>query len=100
MLDIPRRLHQRGDCNRAKFVTLEKKDVCETAWYKIMGISRSTYMSYKQENKRGCKILPHRNKGSQKKRAPTIQAESNIQFLIEQCVDVMPHQMKGIGDGR
>jgi hypothetical protein len=27
-------------------------------------------------------------------------AESNIQSLIEQCVDVMPHQMKGIGDGR
>ncbi len=65
-LDIPKRLHQRGDYNHAKFVTLQKTDVCETTWYKIMGISRSIYMSYKQENKRGCRILPHRNKGSQR----------------------------------
>jgi hypothetical protein len=67
MLDIPRRLHQSlGDCNRAKFMMLQEKDVCETAWYKIMGIFKSTYMSYKQERKRGCRILSHRNKGSQK----------------------------------
>jgi hypothetical protein len=50
-LDIPRRLHRRGDCNRAKFVMLQEKDVSKTTWYKIMGISRSTYMSYKQERK-------------------------------------------------
>ncbi len=47
MLDIPRRLHQRRDCNCAKFVPLQERDVCETNWYKIMGISRSTYMNYK-----------------------------------------------------
>jgi hypothetical protein len=47
MLDIPRRLHRRGDCNRAKFVTFQERDVYETAWYKIMGIFKSTYMSYK-----------------------------------------------------
>jgi hypothetical protein len=51
-LDIPRRLHQRGDCNHAKFVTLQEKDVCETAWYKIMRDFSSTYMNYKQESKR------------------------------------------------
>ncbi len=79
---------------------LQERDVCETTWYKIMGISRSIYMSYKQESKKGCRVLPHQNKGSQKYRALTIQAESNIKSLIEQCVDVMPHQMKGIGNGR
>jgi len=46
MLDIPRSLHRR-DCNYAKFVTFQEKDVCETTWYKIMGISRLTYMNYK-----------------------------------------------------
>jgi hypothetical protein len=40
MLDIPRRLHRRGDYNHAKFMMLQKSDVCEIAWYKIMGISR------------------------------------------------------------
>jgi hypothetical protein len=30
--------------------------------------------------------------------SPTIQTQSNIQSLIEQCVNVMPHQMKGIKD--
>jgi hypothetical protein len=46
-LDITRRLHRRGDCKCAKFVTLQERDVCETTWYKIMGISRSSYMNYK-----------------------------------------------------
>lgn len=66
VLDIPRRPHQRRNYNYAKFVMLRKKDVCKTAWYKIMGIARLTYMSYKHENKRGCKIQPHQNKGTQK----------------------------------
>jgi hypothetical protein len=57
-------------------------------------------MSYKQERKKRCRILPHQNKGTQKQQTPTIQVESNIQFLIEQCVNVMPHQMKGIRDER
>jgi hypothetical protein len=66
MLDIPRRLHKKKNYNYAKFVTFQERDVCETAWYKIMGILKSTYMNYKQENKRGCRILSHQNKGSQK----------------------------------
>jgi hypothetical protein len=49
MLDFPRNLHQRRDYNHAKFVTFLERDVCEIAWYKIMGIFRSTYMSYKHE---------------------------------------------------
>jgi predicted transcriptional regulator len=59
MLNILKRLHRRGDCNHAKYVMLQEKDVCEITWYKIMWISRSTYMNYKQESKIGCKILAH-----------------------------------------
>jgi len=63
-LDIPRRLHPRRNYNRVKFVMLQEKDVYKIAWYKIMGISKSTYMNYKQESKRRCRILPHQKKGS------------------------------------
>jgi hypothetical protein len=34
-----------------------------------------------------------------KQRLATCQAESNVQMLIDQCFDIMPHQMKGIGNG-
>jgi len=47
MLDIPRRLHKKGACNCVKLLTLQKKDVCKNAWYKIMGISRFIDMRYK-----------------------------------------------------
>jgi hypothetical protein len=33
---------EKGDCSCAKFVMLQKRDVCENTWYKIMGISWST----------------------------------------------------------
>jgi hypothetical protein len=63
-----------------KFMMLQKKDVCKTPWYKfkIMGILKSIYMNYKLESKRGCRIQPHQNKGSQKHQAPMIQAKSKI----------------------
>ncbi len=51
---------------------LQERNVCKIDWYKIMGISMSTYMNYKQENKRWRRILPHQNKGSQKQRALAI----------------------------
>jgi hypothetical protein len=35
---------------------LQETDVCEIVWYKIMGISRSSYMSYKQETKEGARF--------------------------------------------
>jgi hypothetical protein len=55
-LDISRRLHGRRGASCTKFVTIQKIYIYEIAWYKIMGISRSTYMSYKHESKRRCKI--------------------------------------------
>jgi hypothetical protein len=65
-----------------------------------MGILKSTYISYKQENKKGVGLYHIKIRGVKSKRTPMIQVESNIQFLIEQCVDVMLHQMKDIGNGR
>jgi hypothetical protein len=35
-----------------------------------------------------------------KPRIATRQVESNIQSLINQCTNVMPHQMKGFENGR
>jgi hypothetical protein len=32
-LNIPRRLHMRGDGGWQKFITIQGVDVCETAWY-------------------------------------------------------------------
>jgi hypothetical protein len=34
-----------------------------------------------------------------KKQVATKQAESNVQLSINQYIDVMPHQIKGIGNG-
>ncbi len=57
-------------------------------------------MFYKSNNKRGCWFLPHDNKGTHKLQISTKQVESNVQSLIDLSIDTMPHQMKGIGNGR
>ncbi len=82
-LDISKKLHGRGGVSCTKFVTIQKNNIYEIAWYKIIGISRSTYMSYKHKNKKRCKIWPHQNKGMQKQCIPVIHVESNIQSLIK-----------------
>lgn len=38
----------------------------------------------------------HGNKGLHKSRTPMKHVESNVQSLMDLCVDTMPHQMKGI----
>jgi hypothetical protein len=43
-------------CQHFPQVMLQETDVCEIVWYKIMGISRSSYMSYKQETKEGARF--------------------------------------------
>jgi len=70
------------------------------AWYKIVGLSRLTYMLYKGFYKQDCKLLPHGNKGTHKLCITMWQAKSNRQSLIDLCVNTMSHQMKGIGSGR
>jgi hypothetical protein len=74
--------------------------MCETTWYKIVGLLRSTCMLYKFESKWGCRFLLHGNKGTYKLQNPVRQAKSNVQSLIDLCVDTMLHQIKGIENGR
>jgi hypothetical protein len=99
-MDIPRRLHVKANMKQWKFITIQEIDICEMAWYKIIGLSKSTYMLYKVNPKRECKFLPHGNKGSHKLWTPTKQAKSNVQSLINLSVNTMPHQLKGIENGR
>jgi hypothetical protein len=75
-------------------------DICKTAWYKVIGVSMSTYILYKSNSKRGCWFLRHGNKGTHKLWMLIKQSESNVQSLIDLFVDTMSHQMKGIGNGR
>jgi len=51
----------------------ESVDICEIAWYKIIGVSMSMYVLYKSNNKRGCWFLPHGNKGTHKLQISTNQ---------------------------
>jgi hypothetical protein len=65
-IDIPKRLHVRVDMKQQKFITIQEINICEMAWYKIVGLSKSTYMLYKAISKQECRFLPHGNKGSHK----------------------------------
>jgi hypothetical protein len=99
-MDIPRRLHVRTNTKQQKLMMIQEIDIYEMTWYKIIGLSRSTYMLYKVDSKQGCKFLPHGNKGLHKFKTPTKQEKSNVQLLIDLSVDIMPHQLKGIKSGR
>jgi hypothetical protein len=57
-------------------------------------------MLYKWKNQRGWKFLPHENKWTKKQWCDVRQAMLHVKALIMKCEDVMPHQMKSIGDGR
>ncbi len=99
-MDILRRLHVRAYMNQWEFIIIQEIDIYETTWYKIIGLSKSTYMLYKVNSKRGCRFLPHGNKGSHKLQTQTKQAESNVQSFIDLNANTMPHQLKGIENGR
>jgi hypothetical protein len=63
-------------CERRHEVTkvdhnLEEIDIYEMTWYKIVGLSTSTYMLYKVDSKCRCKILSHGNKSLDKFKTPT-----------------------------
>jgi hypothetical protein len=57
-------------------------------------------MLYKVDSKQKCKFLLHKNKGLHKLWIRTEQVESNVQLLIDLSVDIMPHQLNGIRNGR
>ncbi len=60
--DIPTRFHVKGNMQQWKFITIQEIDICEMTWYKIISLSKSTYMLYKTNLKRGCKFLLRNNK--------------------------------------
>ncbi len=99
-MDIPKRLHMRGNIKQQMFIMIHEIDICETTRYKIVGLSKLTYMLYKIDSKWGCTFLPHGNKSSHKLQTPTKQVESNVQSLIDLSADTMLHQLKGIRNGR
>jgi hypothetical protein len=65
-LDIPRRLHTKGNGRWQKFITIQGLDICKNVKYEIVSFSRSTYMLYKFDSKLGCQLLPHVNKDTHK----------------------------------
>jgi hypothetical protein len=66
ILDIPKRLHQKVGVKKRRFVTIRDVEICEVAWYKIVGISRSMYLFYKKDNKCGTRQRLHGNVGMKK----------------------------------
>jgi hypothetical protein len=62
---------------------------------------RLTYMLYKVNSKQGCRFLLHEKKACiNSKLQPIKHVESNVQLLIDLSVDTMPHQLKGIKNGK
>ena len=85
---------------KRKYVTLEGKEVCGTAWYIIHGIPKSTYHNYIEKYKEGVLSSTHGNKGIKRPRMRTIQSTSTIKAIVDSNSDQMPHQMRAIGNGR
>jgi hypothetical protein len=90
-MDIPKRLHVKRDMQQWKLITIQEIDIYEMTWYKIIGLSKSTYMLYKTNPKQGCRFWPHDNKGSHKLRTLTKQVELNVQSLIDLIANTMLH---------
>ncbi len=70
-LNIPKRLDMIRNVKQQEFITIQEIDICETTWYKIIGLLRLKYMLYKVDYKWGCKFLPHGDKGLHKLWTPT-----------------------------
>ncbi len=50
--------------------------------------------------KQGYRFLPNGNKDTLKLHITMQHVKSNVQSLIDLCVNTMSHQMKGVGNGR
>ncbi len=48
VFDILERLHLRKKMKLWKFIMIQEIDICETPWYKIVGLSILTHMLYKR----------------------------------------------------
>ena len=85
---------------KRKYITLEGVDVCGTAWYIIHGIPKLTYHNYVEKYKQGVVSSAHGNKGIKHPRLQTILVSGTMKSIIDSNSDQMPHQMRGIGNGR
>ena len=85
---------------KKKFMTLSSREVCESTWYTINGISRSAYHKYKAAALAGRVNGMHRNSGITRPRPHTIQAEANFTTIIQENVDRMPNEFRNIGRKR
>ena len=88
-----------GD-HRRKYLTLHGVEVCETAWYLIHGIPKSTFHSYVQKYNEGVPSTTHGNRVCKQPRIKTVQLMGTIAAIVKENADQMPHQMQGIGHGR
>jgi hypothetical protein len=73
-------------------ITLECIDVCQVAWYTIMGVSKATYYSWKVNANNGMRADHQGNVGTTKSRTHT------LCLILEQLVDHMPQQDENSGD--
>jgi hypothetical protein len=59
-------LHMKGNMKHIIFIAVQEMEFPEIAWYKIVVLSKLTYMWYNVDCKQGCRFLPHGNKGLHK----------------------------------
>jgi hypothetical protein len=85
---------------RKKFITLANRDVCESAWYIIHGLSRLAFFLYKSAAKAGSVSGCHGNLGVLRPHAHTIQAEANMMTIINDTANRMPNSTREIGQKR
>jgi hypothetical protein len=88
-----------GDRKR-KYVTLLGTEVCAVAWYTIHGISKSSFYTYMDDFNKGVINGTHGNQGIKRPRLATVQAMGSMTSIINDNADQMPHQMRGVGNGR
>ena len=92
---------RRVDGNKKrKYITLEGVEVCGTAWYIIHGLSKSCYHNYIDKYQQGVVSTTHGNRGVRRSRVGVVQVTGTMEAIINSNADQMPHQMRGVGNGR
>jgi hypothetical protein len=99
-ISVGGQLHYLDGNRKLKYITLQGEEVCGTAWYIIHGVPKSTYHSYVEMFKDGIVSATHGNKGIKRPRIRTVQVTGTMKAIIDENADKMPHQMRGIGNGR
>ena len=93
-------LHIVDGNKKKKYITLEGVEVCGTAWYIIHGLLKSCYHNYIDKYQQGVVSTTHGNKGVRRPRVGVVQVSGTMKAIIDSNADQMPHQMRGVGNGR